>query len=334
MRLPSRLCLFVAFGLAACGSDTSSQPQELSHDFPPVQISPEEGETEKWCQSWTLNNEEDIYVNSIAMQNDGYFHHSNWFWVPEGTYPGPDGTWLCDERGYEQGAAAVTGGVVFAQSTQATDETLGFAPNAAFKIPAHSVIVGGLHLVNPSEEVATTSLSFQIKPIREDQAEIMLYPAAFTYYSLEIPPKAKSRFQGTCDFARDFGGPLDFNFYYMLPHYHSYGTGTNLIAEMPNGPTSVFGSEGQIGEPKSKKLDPPFNTTGSSKLTFSCDYYNNTSEQIGWGNAGGEMCILVTWTDAPYMILAAVSMAGTHVGNVDGVELYDGDCRTIFMNPD
>ncbi|MGE0551129.1 MAG: hypothetical protein AB7O24_14050 [Kofleriaceae bacterium] len=334
MRLPSRLSLFVAFGLTACGSDTSTQPQELSHDFPPVQISPEEGETEKWCQSWTLDNDEAIYVNAISMQNDGFFHHSNWFWVPEDVYAGEDGTWLCDERGYEQGAAAITGGVVFAQSTQATDETLGFAPNAAFKIPPRSRIVGGLHLVNPSEVTVETSLSFQIKPIKKEQAEILMSPAAFTYYSLAIPTGKKSRFQGTCNLEKDFGAPIDFSFYYMLPHYHALGTGTNLVAQMPNGPASVFGSEGQIGEPKSKKLDPPFSAAGSSTMTFSCDYFNNTGKEVGWGNAGGEMCILVTWTDSPYMILAAVSEAGTLKETVDGVEIYEGKCGSLFMKND
>src|SRR5688572_19165718 len=203
LRRLSFLAALAALAVLAtgCGSDTSSKPEDLQHDFPRVQVAGGE-ETEKHCYSWTLGNEETIYVNSITMNNAGYFHHSNWFWVPEHTYAGEDGVWDCASRGYEQATAGVVGGVVFAQSTGATDETLGFAPNAAYKIPPRSRIVGGLHLVNPNEEPVETEFSFQINPIPEDEAEILLLPATFTYYPLTIPPNKRSRFQGTCDIAK------------------------------------------------------------------------------------------------------------------------------------
>ncbi|MGE0551130.1 MAG: hypothetical protein AB7R00_28980 [Kofleriaceae bacterium] len=330
MRLVPNLSWFAVLGAAACGSDSSTLPSLLRHEFPVVQLEAQQ-ETEEWCQSWTLDNDEPVYVNSIKMVNDGYFHHSNWFWVPEDEYDGPDGTWPCAERDYDQSTAAIIGGVLFAQSTQATDETLGFAPNAAFKIQPHARLIGGLHLVNPSDEPVETSLSFEIKSIREDQAEIALAPATFTYFPLALPPNKKSRFQSTCDLEQAFGAPADFRFYYMLPHYHALGTGTTMTAELPTGATTFFGSEGTIGEPKSQKLDPPFHAASASTLSFSCDYFNSTGVEVGWGNAAGEMCIMVSWTDSPYFIYGAVRGQSTAMGTVDGVEVYEGACEIAFF---
>ena len=61
------------------------------------------------CVSWTLENEEAIYVNTVGLANDGGFHHSNWFVVPDDTYEGPDGYWDCNERGFTELASAALG---------------------------------------------------------------------------------------------------------------------------------------------------------------------------------------------------------------------------------
>ena len=34
------------------------------------------------CQSWTLNNDEPLFVSKVRQTNDGAWHHSNWFFVP------------------------------------------------------------------------------------------------------------------------------------------------------------------------------------------------------------------------------------------------------------
>ena len=44
--------------------------------------------------------------------------------------------------------------------------------------------------------------------------------------------------------------------------------------------------------------------------------------------------IIVTFTDSPYMILAAVTMAGAYKETVDGVEVYEGTCGTYFTKND
>jgi hypothetical protein len=107
----------------------------------------------------------------------------------------------------------------------------------------------------------------------------------------------------------------------------------NLTTQLPDGPLSVFGSGGHIGDVKSTKLDPPFSTAGTSRYKFSCDYTNSRAETVGWGNAGGEMCILVTWTDSPFIIFSGVRQDSTYVGTQDGVMVHEGACGTSFVPP-
>ena len=109
---------------AAC--DPKSSTCVLAHDFGLTTVAPGQ-EIDGRCLSWTLNNPTDLWVNSVSLANDGAYHHSNWFFVPDDHYDGPDGTWACRSRNFDQGVASFLGGVFFAQSTQVTREALVFA---------------------------------------------------------------------------------------------------------------------------------------------------------------------------------------------------------------
>jgi len=54
------------------------------------------------CQSWTLNNPEELWVNAVELGQDVASHHSNWTFVPDNLYKGEDGVWPCDERSSRQ----------------------------------------------------------------------------------------------------------------------------------------------------------------------------------------------------------------------------------------
>jgi hypothetical protein len=77
---------------------------------------------------WTLHNDQPIYVNTVTLVNDGGYHHSNWLAVPEDKFPGEDGYFDCDERGYTELDGRVSGTVLFAQSTQSRSETQHLRP--------------------------------------------------------------------------------------------------------------------------------------------------------------------------------------------------------------
>ena len=73
------------------------------------------------CIQWTLENDAPLYVNRVTLTNQGGYHHSNWFVIPEDTFEGPDGFYECDERNFTEIQAAISGSVIFAQSTQSRD---------------------------------------------------------------------------------------------------------------------------------------------------------------------------------------------------------------------
>ena len=144
-------------GTAAGGGGGSSDfVATLSHTFDPQMIDVAE-ETTNVCQSWALGNDEPLYVRKIRQANDGGWHHSNWFFVPDTAYTpnteleGPDatqeGTWKCSDRGFREYLAAAAGGVFFAQSTQTLSELQEFPDGAALVIPPNSVIVGSVRCV-------------------------------------------------------------------------------------------------------------------------------------------------------------------------------------------
>ena len=83
-----------ADGTAGSGG-TGEFTATLSHTYEPRMLERAE-ETSDFCQSWVLGNEEPLYVTKVRQTNDGGWHHSNWFFVPEAAYPpneaaeGPD----------------------------------------------------------------------------------------------------------------------------------------------------------------------------------------------------------------------------------------------------
>src|SRR5262245_61759397 len=71
------------------------------HDFP-MQTIASGKESLDQCRSWTLANNEDLWVVGVELTQNELSHHSNWTFAPETRFPGPDGIWPCKDRGYDQ----------------------------------------------------------------------------------------------------------------------------------------------------------------------------------------------------------------------------------------
>lgn len=351
--------------LAACGNDHGtgmmtppdsgggvdwSQKQVLP--FGPYSLTPGEEVTED-CVQITLNNTEDIYINTIELTTGAGFHHSNWFWVPEGTFPGPswngtnssadDGTFKCTDRHFDQAVAAIYGGVVFAQSTQSQHEVQAFPPGMVIKIPARSKLVANIHLLNPGDTTLQLSPTIALTPLALANVVKQLAGIAFEDHALGLPPNAQSRFTvDACDLVgADQTPPApwpapNFKIYYALAHYHAMGTGMTIEAVKSDGSSAtVYTTAGKVGDALGGPLDPPFDMTGYSKLRFSCDYYNNTAATVAWGNGGQEMCVFLAFSDASLNYGGGVPLdepPGTPT-DVGGVMTYTHACTSVFANP-
>ena len=347
------ILLTLTLTLIGCGeSGTPAGSGEftpsLSHSYDPLMLDVAE-ELSNVCQSWVLGNEEPIYVKGVRQTNEGGWHHSNWFFVPERIYPpdeeveGPDatleGTWRCSDRGFREYLAAAAGGVFFAQSTQALQELQRFPDGAALEIPAHSMIVGSTHLLNISGTPMQSALTMEVETVPSDEVGIRLTPYSFANGSLEIPYEngetTESRWSMLCDlkepFTQAFGtDEVDYNVYYVLGHYHQWGNFFNLSFIHEDGRSeTIFEIKNRIGEPIGSIIDPPMNNDGATKLQATCGFLNNTGDTLYRGLQYGEMCDFLAYTDSG-LKMGASGGANTDMGtDEDGRRLFATDCGPI-----
>lgn len=310
----------LALVLAACGTD-AEVPLSTTHSYPfgTFTVAPNQ-EVLDQCVQITLNNDHDIYVNAVELIGADGFHHSNWDFVPAenpktgvlGLWPGPDGEFTCADRGFDQAAGAARGGTLFAQSTQSPQETQEFPEGVAIKIPAYSKLVSTIHLLNTGDTTVTSNPELKLTEIPQRSVTTQLSAMAFENHALGLPPNAQSQFTLDCDLTTawqtlynqgDVSSPTpDFHIYYALAHYHKWGTGMTIEAVQPDNTSAMmFQTSASIGDGLGLQLEPTFDMAGYSRIRFSCDYYNNTSNTIVWGNGGGEMCVFLAFSDSAYL---------------------------------
>jgi hypothetical protein len=314
----------------AAGADAPRPPFTPDHTFPAIELTATENEVQGICQSWTLNNPEPIYVNAVVMDAGEGWHHSNWAFVGEEHYDGPDGTWPCRDRDFSEIAAAIVGGgAFFGQSTQSTHEEQRFPPGTAYVIPPYSRVIGSIHVLNFSGAPLSTELSFHIEALPEAEVTQVLEGVAIDNYGIEILPHADSESMTECDLAMSLGvTELDFNVYYLLPHYH--GTGTGMRVEIFGGPNDgalVYETSLAVGDPLGGMIDPPISLAGARGLRVRCMYTNPTDATIGHGpTSADEMCTMLAYTSAPRNSGGLASSITTRSMRPDGTPLNTSTC--------
>lgn len=312
-------------GVGGSGGDSTKFVATVEHTFDPIPV--ESGAEEYWCQSWTIGNDEPLYVNKVRQANDGGWHHSNWFFVPEEEF-GEDGTWKCNDRGFGEVMAAVFGGVIFAQSTQTFEEVQRFPEGTAVIIPPRSKIIGNVHLFNAAAAPINSTLTMGFQSLEEEEVEVKLREMSFANYDIAIPEKRQSRWSQTCDLSDIIGDSL--KVYYVLGHYHQWGNYFKMSFvddEGSESPVVEFGST--AGDTLGVTINPPFDSGGAKHVRFECGYNNTTDRELHWGNNGQEeMCQFLAYVDGNAKI---ASFAGGNepefMGeNEDGVEMFDTPC--------
>lgn len=284
------------------------------------------------CQSWTLHNPEEIWVNAVELTQNESSHHSNWTFVPDDKFPGEDGVWPCKDRGYSQLEAALYGGVVYAQSTQAGHEVQKFPNGAAVRIPPYARIIGDVHLLNTTSEDITGQAKLTLYTIQESEVEVKLAPFHLSYEGLAIPPLSSSRFTGVCPLDTKFGGlghKFEMEIYFVLPHYHALGQ--SFFMDVMGGSQDgehVFDIGAYDAEPHGRAYDPPFKVSGAEGFTFGCDFTNPRDEVIHYGLGDQEMCEMLGFAASPVAFESIVSSAD-EAGSDGGTQLFTGPCSTL-----
>jgi hypothetical protein len=338
MRTGLGLALGLASLVGGCSSDSVDPyaPQTLS--FGPVAIDADSEDTSK-CVALTLHNADPLFVKQVELTTGPGFHHSNWLFVPEHSFPGPDGIFTCDDRNYDQVAAGILGGVFFAQSTQSTHEVQTFPEGVALKLPAKSKLVASIHLLNTGDEPLSLDPTIAFTPMPAADVTTEMRSFAFEYHTLALPPRRQSRFSVECDIAtrhiEAFGRPPDFKIYYALAHYHEWATSLTIDALRVDGSaTTIYSTANNVGDTLGGTLDPPFDMTGFSKVRLSCDFYNNTDATIYYGNGMGEMCIFNAFTDSLHTWAGGALDNGDpgQPTDVNGVMSFTRNCQVYSVD--
>lgn len=313
------VALVVATIGSACGTDGVGGTDVWEHRFPTLEV-PAGGELNFVCQSWTLDNDEPLYVNATTVTGGPGWHHTEWLYADENDFAGPDGTWDCAERGFELVSAGISGGVLFAPSPELEVASQAFGEGVAIVIPPRSKIVAEVHLINPSDAELVTSTHLELETLSARDATTHLSPLAIANYALDLPASASSSFTTSCDLEAVQGGELDFRVYSVEPHYHDLGEALRIEAFDASGATRlVHEGRGRIGNNNlGSVLVEPFDLRGSKGLSMTCDYRNSRERRVGFGSsAADEMCVMFAFTDSPYTWIAG-SLAGSEIRPVDG----------------
>lgn len=290
----------VAVVLAGCSGSSPCDPNKqtcsFASDVSTMTVAAGH-EDEDTCQSWTLNNKTELWVNSITQTNDGAYHHANWFFVPDDQFKLPDGTWPCAANNFDEVVAALQGGYLFALSTQSHEETQTMPAGAAIRIPPYSRIIGASHLLNASDAAITTTMHIQIDTIPPADVTAKLAPARIQYHDLHIDPTTSSSFTTECDIASamaKLNTPFQYKLMYTLTHYHQLGMYQQL--EIMGGPmdgTVVMRHDG-YGNNAGTAIDQPIDLAaiGATGLRLTCGFDNPRSVEVGWGIGDQEMCVI------------------------------------------
>lgn len=293
--------LAIALLASACAGDDSPTK---TYEFGPFHIEPGQ-EVDGSCVQITLGNDEYMNVNVVELTTGSGFHHSNWFYVPESTFAGPDGTFTCDDRLFDQAVAAIRGGVIFAQSTQAPHEVQQFPAGHVVRVPPHHKLVAQIHLLNPTDVPLALEPNIKLTPIADDKVTVRLAGISFQNAGLALPPNMNSKFSVECNFDNDkmpeaLRHPM-FNIHYALAHYHELGTGLTLEAVKPDGESAIiYTTKNAAGDVMGGPIAPAFDMTGYTRLRMSCEYFNPRAQVVGWGIGDQEMCVFLAFSDSTF----------------------------------
>ncbi|MEX1362717.1 MAG: hypothetical protein AB1Z98_06295 [Nannocystaceae bacterium] len=306
---------------------------DVTHSFGAITLDPLE-ETQP-CIQWTLNNEEPVYISSVTLTNQGGFHHSNWFIVPETAYEGEDGFFDCGSRGFTELDAALQGTVLTAQSTQSRYERMELPEGVVIKAPPHHKVLAGGHLLNLSDSPYESELRMTLGIVHPREVEVVAAPFRLTYFDLQIPGFTEARFTSGCDLSGTYenasGDPIDLKLYYILPHYHGLGNFFDLsILGGPRDGESVFRLDGFNADANGQAFPDPIDLSGAQGFSFTCGFDNWTDQQVGWGIGDQEMCVMLGLADSKVLMDASASN-GSIVGTDGEILLHESACDVIGL---
>jgi hypothetical protein len=240
-----------------------------SHDFATFEVAAGE-ERLGQCQSWTLNNAEEIWVQAVELVQDEASHHSNWTFVPSDQFEGPDGVWPCDDRGATRSCKRRPrpAACIYAQSTQAAHEVQKFPERRRRPHPAlfahHRRRPPAQRHERATRRATRASRIYGIPAKRRSDGEARALPPHGRHGPRDPPEIARSRFAASCELDAKFAAfkapDSTWTIYYTFcPTTHALGRrmsfGLDVVARQEGRPAASSTSVAFDGEAHGIMLD-------------------------------------------------------------------------------
>lgn len=305
----------------------------LSHTFGAWTLEPGD-EVSSLCESWVLDNDEELFVNAVELASPGGVHHHVLFFVPEDHRGWPTGTWLdCYAQGFNELEVALAGGILVASSTEVPSEFQRFGSGAAVRIPPRSRVIAAAHLLNSSAERVTTSIRASLHTVAAVEVEARLVPGQLVVPGLTVPPEGASTFSGRCDVAATYeafaAAPLAMRVHGFLPHVHPSVTAMEVrVVGGPEDGRLLVDLGAYEAAPLGHVFDPPVDLAGATGLSLSCSYEGALAQDPAWGHGHEEKCETLLYLESDMAFAGVILPAAAPRVEPDG-QVFEGACQGL-----
>jgi hypothetical protein len=211
-----------------------------------------------------------------------------------------------------------------------------FPAGTVLRIPPYARIISDIHLLNATTQTVTGSMKLGLYSIPQKDVKIQLVPFQLDDGGIHVLANSKTRLINNCnsigDAFRAVNGTFNSKIYYLLPHTHGFGTRfmVKTMGGTKDGQT-IFDLHQSGYEANGLALDPPFDVSGSEGMSFTCEYDNDTSQNLGWGWSD-EMCQMLGYAQASIGFSATVPTASA--GSPDGtMNVFQSDSCDVQAVP-
>jgi hypothetical protein len=180
--------------------------------------------------------------------------------------------------------------------TQRSEETIALPDGVAFSFEPNQMVRLELHYINATEstQTVTTSATFTPIPAGEFQHEADFMFAGDV--NINIPANSTMTLGPTfVPIPPELDGV---NFFAITGHEHQWGTNVTVEASAGNtAGTMVYSVNNFLwDEPETVFHDPPFTVPSGGGFRITCDWDNQSSSSVGFGEgANQEMCFFWTY---------------------------------------
>ena len=200
---------------------------------------------------------------------------------------GQEGTWNCNNGGsflHNKGSY---------YEAQQPDSHRELPPGIAHKFQPGEVVLLESHYVNTTGGALDAHVSLTLHTMDVAKVEQEAGTIIFNNLNISVPAHQKQRVTMTCTL------PADFHPAALWSHMHKQGI--NFVATTDDAEAAAALGDSLYTEPSWSEpqpriypYDPPITIHAGKKITFSCDYENNTDRILTFGESAvtNEMCLL------------------------------------------